>query len=125
MCSDSGALKSFEWIDLKFVQDLISKSDSSSNWEVKSFDTGDFDSNGQNFSSFLVRLVVNLRDREDPSKVSTKSFFVKGSLNTEDYANVLKESLLFVKEIEVYTKILPAVEELLASIGKPTQIGPK
>lgn len=98
---------------------------SAANWEVDSFHTGDFESNGQNFSSFLIRLIVNLRERDNHSNVSQKSFFVKGSLDTEDIANIMKEALLFEKEIEVYTKILPAVEELLAAIGKPTHIGPK
>lgn len=126
MSSNCSLLKSFPWIDLQFVENIISKAESESNtWEIESYHGGNFENNGQNFSSHMIRLIVNLRDRDNRSKVLSKAFFVKIRLNTEDFENVLKESLLFEKEIEVYSKILPAVEELLKSIGMPTQIGPK
>lgn len=125
MSSNTISLESFPWITAQFVDDLISKSESGDNWEVESFNIGNFDNNGQNFSSIIIRLIVNLRDRNIHSNAVKKTFFVKMSINSESFANVSKESLLFEKEIEVYSKILPAVEELLESIGMPTQIGPK
>lgn len=126
MSSECDFLKSFPWIDLQFVQNIIDKAESEKNaWEIESFYSGNFENNGQNFSSHMIRLIVNLRYRANHSKVIRKAFFVKICLTTEDFENVLKESLLFEKEIEAYSKILPAVEELLESIGMPTHIGPK
>lgn len=125
MSSNTISLESFPWITPQFVDDLIRKSEGGDNWDVESFDIGNFENNGQNFSSIIIRLNVNIRERSNQSNLVKKSFFVKMTIKSEDFANASKESLLFEKEIEVYSKILPAVEELLESIGVPTQIGPK
>lgn len=125
MSTAGNTLESFPWIDTQFVQNLANKSECSDNWEVKSFHAGSSVDDGQNFSSDTIRLVVSLQDRCDPTKTLQKSYFFKMCLKSAQFEGVLKENFNFEKEIEVYSKIIPAVEELLDSIGMPTQVGPK
>lgn len=119
------SLDSHPWIDAQLVQHLVNKSEGENNWNVKSFHNGSSVEDGQNFSSDTIRLVVDLQDRCDATKTLRKSYFFKICLKSPEFEGVLKENLNFEKEIEIYTKILPAVEELLESIGVPTQMGPK
>lgn len=119
------ALKSFPWVDTSFVQNLIDESGNGENWVIESFHNGSLDNHGQNFGSDTIQLIVKLRGRSDKTKVTQKSFFMKVSLQSEQFKGVSDESLLFEKEIEVYSKILPAAEELLKAIDMPTSLAPK
>lgn len=113
------------WIDLDFVQMLVRKSDCDRNSTVTSFRVEKGVDDGKNFSSTAIRLHVNLllpaNDRPNISRV----YFLKVSLQTEDFAKVSEECLYYEKEIEVYSKIIPVVEELLQSIDIPSQFTAK
>lgn len=125
MSTDGNSLDSHPWINTQLVQNIVNKSEGSNDWEVKSFHNGNSVDDGQNFSSDTIRLAVDLNNRSDPTKTMKKSYFFKICLRSPEFEGVLKENFNFEKEIEIYEKILPAVEELLQSIGVPTQMGPK
>lgn len=116
-------LELFPWIDSHFVQKLVNKS-KDSRCEVQSFQISDFDNNGQNFGSRIFRLSVELC-LNGTQLEATELYFVKMCLKSKEFDGVMKESLLFEKEIEVYSKILPAAEKLLESIDMPIQFAPK
>lgn len=113
----------FPWIDSPFVQEIVNKS-KGNGFKVQSFEISDFDNNGQNFGSRMFRLTVELR-HSDTHLEAKEGYFVKMGLKSEEFDGVMKECLLFEKEIEVYSKVLPAAEKLLESIDMPIQFAPK
>lgn len=117
-------LELYPWIDLEFVQKLVNKSDYDKNLMVESFRAEKGVRDGKNFSSSTIRLFVNLQQTSNQSN-RLKVYFLKVCLRTEDFLKACEECLYFEKEIEVYGKILPAVEELLQSINVPEQFAPK
>lgn len=124
MSAASSSLGSFPWIDAQFVQNLVNKSESGDKWTVASYYNGSLDNEGQNFGSDTIRLIVNLRGR-DNAEVLRKSYFMKICLKSDQFKGVADESLLFEKEIEVYNGILPAAEDLLRSIDVPASLAPR
>ncbi|KAJ6647542.1 Scavenger receptor class B member 1 [Pseudolycoriella hygida] len=108
--------------DLKFVQMVVNKSDRDRTVESYRVEKGVLD--GQNFSSNTIRLFVNLHPTDDRTNVK-RNYFLKICLKTEDFLKACEECLYYEKEIEVYSKILPTVEESLRSINEPGQLAPK
>lgn len=117
-------LELYPWIDLDFVQMLVNKSDCGNNFNVKSFQAEKGVQDGKNFSSNTIRLLVNLFEPGNQSNFVRK-YFLKVSLQTEDFIKACEECLYYEKEIEVYEKIIPAVENLLRSINEPAQFAAK
>lgn len=123
--SDQSVLESFPWINLKFVQQLIDNYEQHTNTSIKSFDAKFAFKNGENFSSHMVALSVVYINQHNDDGENQKDFIVKISIQTEDYAKVCKECQIYEREIEAYTKVLPAVEKCFNSIGISGQIAPR
>lgn len=115
----------YPWINLDFVQRLVNNnSNNDTNFIVTSFRTEKGVHDGSNFSSNAIRLFVNLTQTNDQSN-SLRVYFLKICLQTEDFVKACDECFYYEKEIEVYTKIIPAIEELLQSINVPQRITAK
>lgn len=114
----------FPWIDQDFVQTLVNRSDFDKSLTVESFRAEKGVRDGKNFSSNTIRLFVNL-PRACNQANRLRVYFLKVRLQTEAFVKACEECLYYEKEIEIYTKIIPAVEELLQSINVPEQFAPK
>ncbi|XP_031628478.1 uncharacterized protein LOC116344183 [Contarinia nasturtii] len=113
----------FPWITSSFVQNLIEKSEQSKHAILKSFTAKKCFNDGENFSSYMIGLKAIFESELHGEK--SCDFLLKIAIQTEDYAKICAESLLYEREIEAYTKVLPAVEKLLESVGEFGQIAPR
>lgn len=114
--------KKFPWINNEFVQNLIEKTTNDKNVILKSFFTENALRGGENFSSYMLRLKASFHHRNEEKE---QIFILKIGQDFEEFAVVCEESALFEKEIEIYTKILPELENLLQSIGQHCQFAPR
>lgn len=123
MSATRNIFDSFPWINLSFVQTVIENSEQSKQVALKSFTANKCFEGGESFSSTMIALTVVYDDGNGNEKKS--DFLVKIALQTKEYIELCKESLIYEKEIETYTKILPAIERALAAKGVCGQIAPR
>lgn len=116
-------LELFPWISSNFVQSIIEKSERNNNVVLKSFNAKQCFNEGENFSSHMISMKVVFENGIEDEK--QRDFLLKIAIQTEEFAKICKECLIFEREIEAYTKVLPAVEKLLESIGVGGQIAPR
>lgn len=113
----------FPWITSSFVQDVIEKSEQSRNVVLKSYTAEKCFNDGENFSSYMIGLNVLYENENHEEKQS--DFILKIAIQTEEFAKICEECLLYDREIEAYTKVLPAVEKLYEAVGVSARIAPK
>lgn len=122
-------LELYPWIDLNFVNNLITNSECDEDLIIESYQAENAVSEGQNYSSHMIRLIVHLKNKSDVNQMKMckikRTYFLKICLQTEEFLKICNECNLYEKEIEAYNRIIPAVEELLNSIQMKTQIAPK
>lgn len=113
----------FPWNTSNFIQNIIKKSEQSENVALKSFTAKKCFDGGESFSSYMFALTVLFIDECGNEKQS--DFILKIGLRTEDYIQMCEECFIYEKEIETYTKILPAIQSALESAGASRRIAPK
>lgn len=123
MTAKNNIFELFPWITSSFVQTLIEKSEQSKQVALKSFTANKCFEGGESFSSTMIALAVFYDDGNGNEKKN--DFLVKIALQTEEYIKLCEESLIYEKEIETYTKILPAIKIALESNGVCGQIAPR
>lgn len=114
----------FPWITPAFVQNLVENAETNKSVTVKSFNAQFAFKNGENFSSHMISLVVIFTNKTDRIE-KQRNFLVKIAIPTDDIAQINRECHIYETEIEVYTKILPAVEKCFNSIGIYDRIAPR
>lgn len=114
----------FPWITPAFVQKIIENAEPNKSIDVKSFDVSFAFKNGENFSSHMIALVVHFTNRSDGIE-ERRNFLIKIAIQTDEIAMVNKECHNYETEIEMYTKILPAVENCFSSVGLIDRIAPR
>lgn len=114
----------FPWITPAFVQKVIENAEPNKCIAVKSFGVSFAFKNGENFSSHMIALEVNFTTRSD-GIAEQRDFLIKIAIQTDEIAMVNKECHNYETEIEMYTKILPAVENCFNSIGINDRIAPR
>lgn len=127
MSDQASVFELFPWITSEFVQNLIEIAEKSQQIIVKSFNAQFAFKNGENFSSHMISLVVNfvIYTADSGEIEKNRNFLIKIAIQTEEITKVNKECHIYQKEIEVYTKILPAVEDRFNSIGVFDRIAPR
>lgn len=114
----------FPWITPAFVQKVIENAEPNKRVAVKSFDGSFAFKNGENFSSHMIALVVHFFNQTDGIE-EQRNFIIKIAIQSEDIAKINEECFNYETEIEVYTKVLPAVENCFNSIGIFDRIAPR
>lgn len=114
----------FPWITPKFVEKVIENSEPNGSIALKSFNTSFAFKNGENFSSDMVALKVIFTNQKNGIE-KQRNFLIKIAIQTEQMAKINKECHTYETEIEVYTKILPAVEKCFGLIGMLGRIAPR
>lgn len=123
MCEKINISKLFPWITRSFVQKLIEKSEQNEQVVLKDFSTKKCFDSGLSFSSTMIALRVLIDDGHGDEK--ERDFVIKIALQTEEYSRLCEECLIYEKEIETYTKILPAIKNALELQGNSGQIAPR
>lgn len=124
MSKESGIFEQFPWITPAFVRKVVENSESNKCIVVKSFDVSFAFKNGENFSSHMIALVVSFTSQIDGIE-KQRNFLIKIAIQSEDIAMINKECHNYETEIEVYTKILPAVEKCFELIGIFNRTAPR
>lgn len=124
MIDQTSVFELFPWITTAFVQNLIEIAEINKSILVKSFNARFAFKNGENFSSHIISLVVIFTNKNDRIE-KRRNFLLKIAIQTDDIAQMNEECHICETEIEVYTKILPAVAKCLNSIGIYDRIAPR
>lgn len=111
----------YPWLTEALFERILKLELSNSKIRVTDFVVKSALGKGENYTSQMLRVRVNFTDG-----MSTKSasFIVKATL-PNGINDIVAEMGLFRKEIENYEKVLPAVQELLQSIGDNTLLSGK
>lgn len=127
MSEISNISKLFPWITSDFVQKVIEKSEKSKDVILESFTTKKCFNDGENFSSYMIGLNVFFQKSVEngEKQVCSSNFLLKIAIQTEEYAKIEKECLVYEREIAVYTQVLPAFERLYESVGIFERIAPR
>lgn len=120
MCDKINISKLFPWITESFVQNLIEITERSKQVILTDFTPKKCFDSGESFSSTMIALRVVFND--DNGNEKERDFLIKIALQTDEYVKLCEECLIYEKEIETYTKILPAIESALELEG---QIAPR
>lgn len=111
----------YRWLNEALFEKILQRERANGKIRVINFTVKSALGKGENYTSQMLRVRVNYRDG-----LGTKSaaFIVKATL-TNGVHDVVAELGLFEKEIENYEKVLPAVAELLRSVGDKTVLSGK
>lgn len=111
------------WLDEEFVRSILSKEQDIENSTIESYRCEFASQTGENYSSILYRLKVNLNL---DGTIREKSYIIKCMQSPDsDMGKLLKEFGLFKKEFAMYSKTLTEIENALKNIGSELQIAPK
>lgn len=124
MCDSNDILQIFSWINSNFIQNLIEKSEQTQNVKVKSYLAKRAFDKGEGFSSYIISLKVEFQ-KENESKIDERDFLMKIAIQTDEFAETCKECLVYEREIEAYSRVLPAVERCFKNLGMEVQIAPR
>lgn len=114
----------FPWITSSFVQHLIVRSEQRKGVTVKSYIVKKCFESGENFASCMVGLEVLVDNGSDGSE-DKRDFLIKIAIPTEEFSRLCEECLYYEKEIEAYTKILPAIDSALNFVEESDDIAPR
>lgn len=114
----------FPWITSSFVQHLIVRSEQRNDVTIKSFSVKKCFESGENFASYMVGLEVFVDNGSDVGE-DKRDFLIKIAIPTEDFSRMCAECLYYEKEIEAYTKVLPAIDSALNSVEESADIAPR
>lgn len=114
----------FSWITPAFVQKVIDNAEPGKCIELNSFNVSFAFKAGENFSSHMIALKVEFVNKSDSVEMR-RNFLIKIAIQTEEIAMINKECHNYETEIEIYTKILPALEDCFSSIGMMERIAPR
>ena len=79
---------------------------------------------GENYTSQMLRVFVNYRDKANDKKLV--QLVIKAAIVLNQQANAIIQELdLFKKEIYIYSVLIPAVEKLFKSMGENIEFSPK
>lgn len=117
-------LELFPWITSSFVEHLIVKSENIENVTLTSFNAKKAFDKGEGFTSNIVALSTVFKKPTGGGEMQ-RSYLLKIAIQTDLYLKIADEIHTYDKEIEVYSKILPAITSILKERDTASQIGPR
>lgn len=116
------------WMDQSFFEKVIRIREYDSKAVVEAFDVSAGSKPGDNFASALYRGVITYRSKFTKNVPKMLSLIIKTQIVmgvSESQLDFLKDSPLFKSEIEMYGKVLPAIQSLWLSVGDKDLLCPK
>ncbi|EDW84833.1 uncharacterized protein Dwil_GK14337 [Drosophila willistoni] len=112
-----------DWINVKYF-DKVLKQDQPDYVEVLKFTPVAAIPPGENFTSTMLRIYIDLKLKDGTTK--TKTYIFKTMLPSDRGGKDMQEMGLFDKELLMYQKFLPAFEDLYKEAGwNDIQLAPK
>lgn len=124
MSAENNIATLFPWITSSFVQQLIVRSEHREDVTVKSYSAKKCFESGENFASYMVGVEVFIDNGSNMSEAK-RDFLIKIAIPTEEFSRMCEECLYYEKEIEAYTKVLPAIDSALNSVKESASIAPR
>jgi hypothetical protein len=115
-----------EWMDQSFFARVVREMEKDSTAKVESFNVAAGSNPGDNFASSIFRGNIEFKSKFTGNETKSVSVIIKtqlmGGLGFQDF---VKDSPMFRNEMEMYSKVLPAIQELWLSVGDKDLLCPK
>lgn len=111
-------LAEYSWINFNLFKQILNKK-----FTVKNIERIDIQPallNGENFSSFLLRAIVEYT-LDDSNEMHKRHFIIKTSLGSQ----LVRSRDVFAKEISIYDNIVPRIQNILQIENELIQLTPK
>lgn len=120
--SSEALAQSYSWITKEFLETILSR-ETPSPAAISQFTIQPAIGDGENYSSQLLRVHVDYEsaDEKGDRQRQCKSLIIKASLGDQ----LVRSRNVFAKEIEIFTKIIPGVEQTFRDYGLDSRLGPK
>lgn len=114
--------KSYPWITSELLEAILNRH-TTPPLSITQFTVLPAIPEGENYSSQLLRVRIGHEcdDGEADSQTRCESLIIKASL----VEKLVRSRNVFAKEIEIFTKIIPAVELKFRDYGADCHLGPK
>lgn len=113
-------LQSYKWIIKNLFETILSR-ETQLPVSIVQFTVQPAIEVGENYSSQLIRVQIDYKLNEKKSDSIRKSLIIKASLGEK----LVRSRDVFAKEIEVFTKIIPAIERTFRNYGLIIHLAPK
>lgn len=120
MSSENNLLAEYSWIDFNLFKRILNEEFTAVKTTINRFDIQPALQNGENFSSFLLRAIVEYT-LNDSNEMQKRHFIIKTSLGSQ----LVRSRDVFAKEISIYKNILPRIQNVLRIEKKLIQFTPK
>ncbi|XP_017104267.2 uncharacterized protein [Drosophila bipectinata] len=110
------------WITAEYFEKILKKNEPEYE-EILSFTPVAAIPPGENFTSTMLRIYIDLRMKDGSTK--HKTYVFKTMLAEERGGKEIREAGIFQKELMMYQTYLPAFEELYRAAGQNIQLAPK
>uniref|UniRef100_A0A1I8NPT7 CHK kinase-like domain-containing protein n=1 Tax=Stomoxys calcitrans TaxID=35570 RepID=A0A1I8NPT7_STOCA len=110
------------WITEDYFRDIVAK-DVPDMVAIKKFTPTAATRPGENFTSVMIRLHFDLEMKD--GSILYKTYIFKTMLESDKGGDMVNQLSLFPKEMEMYSKYLPAFESLYKAAGWEIQLAPK
>lgn len=116
-----------KWMDKSFYEKVVKHMEKDQNAQVHRFSVTPGAKPGDHFASSIFRVSITFQSKFTENTSKVVSVIVKTQIiqPLETLADFLHESPLFKNEMEMYGKILPAVQSLWDSVGEKDILFPK
>lgn len=120
--SSEALIKSYPWITREFLEAILSR-ETTSPVSIARFTLQPAIEEGENYSSQLIRVRISYACDDGGADRPTRceSLIIKASLGEK----LVRSRNVFAKEIEIFTKIIPAVQLMFRDYGVDCHLGPK
>lgn len=115
-------MKSYPWITGELLEAILTR-EATSPVSISQFTIQPAIHEGENYSSQLMRIRIDYEclDGEAVRQNRCESLIIKASLGEK----LVRSRNVFAKEIEIFTKIIPAIELKFRDYGVGCHLGPK
>lgn len=119
--SSETVLESYLRITKELLESILCR-ESSSPASINQINVQSAVEEGENYSSQLLRVRIDYEIDEEPTdrRIRCKSLIIKASLGNK----LVRSRNVFVKEIEVFIKIIPAAEQMFHGLGFDIRFAP-
>lgn len=112
------------WLDQNLFVNLV-KNDYGEFSKITNFTVTPAAKPGENSSSVMFRVTIEVDLMEDENCTKTISFILKTNHNDDSMLSLLENLMLFPKEQQMYASIIPKLESLFEDAGKCVSFAPK
>lgn len=111
------------FLNKTFFENVLQKKHNDPGLVVDSFELKPALGKGENYSSDIIRAVINFTT--GISDQHSEQFILKVGLSNSNMSDMLEKYDVFHREIVVYDQILPVIQSLLLSINDKTKLAPR